>query len=436
MLLPLPAILPMDVQQQALVQLKGEQRIKSGTDIDTVETELNPTLRYDFIWRGGQNHFVALYVPRYLYTSNSNVQRPDPKLVNPGSLRNDYEDYVRNPNRDPFSALHNGGFGFEMTRQRWRLSLYQLGAYGTISTTALLVPPVWEGAGPPADPQPIIPSIIGARFTLVFVQTQLFVPIRLSPRTALIPGATYNVFGGADRESLGVIARTSGPGATLALEHAATHSDTLISTVGVGQVTTTFQDERDNVLILRSEASQVWRHYYSKSISSDLMAGAAIGGDAINGFTIYTLGHASVLYDSWPLVRIPPGAAPYGGPPGHGHRLQVGAIAKVAPWIDLFSGDLEQRFVLSVAANYTIDRLTFRGQLSQARVVNTPQTFKAQYQIVFGDLGLRFRLTPTLWADGGARFGYQDFNNAVRFNQLTQTQFYAGLTWAPLPARF
>ncbi len=435
-MLPLPAILPMDVQQQAFIQLKGEERVKYGTDIDTVETELNPTLRYDFIWKGGQNHFVALYLPRFLLTHNSNVQRPDPDLVNPGSLREGYEDYVRNPNQDPFSALHNGGFGFEMTRPRWRLSLYQLGAIGTISTTALLVPPVWEGAGPPPDPNPIIPSTIGARFTLVFVQTQLFVPIRLTPRTALIPGATYNVFGGADRNSRGVIARTAGPGASLALEHAATRYDTLISTVGGGQITATFQDERDNNVIYRAEGTQVWRHYWTGNLSSELMGGAAVGGDAINGFTVFSLAHASMLYDSWPLVRIPPGAAPFGAPPGRGNRLQLGAIAKVTPWIDIFSGDLEQRFVTSLAANYTVDRVTFRGQLSQARVINTPQTFKAQYQIVFTDLGLRYRILPTLAADGGVRLGYQDFNNAVRFNQLSQAQFYVGLTWAPLPARF
>lgn len=435
-MLPLPAILPMDVQQQAFIQLKGEQRVKYASDIDTIETELNPTLRYDFIWRGGQNHFVALYVPRYLFTNNSNVTRPDPNLVNPGSLRDGYEDYIKNPNQDPFSALHNGGFGFEMTRPRWRLSLYQLGAYGTISTTALLIPPVWEGGAAPPDPNPIIPSTIGARFTLVFLQTQLFVPIRLNPRTALIPGATYNVFGGSDSASRGVIARTSGPGASLALEYAATRTDTLVSTVGAGSVSTEFQDVRDNVLIIRSEATQTWRHYWSPYVSSELMAGAAAGGDAINGFTAYSLAHASVLYDSWPLVRIAPGAPPYGAPPGSGNRVQIGAIAKVTPWIDLFSGDLEQRAVLALAANYTVGRVTLRGQASTARVVNTPQTFEAQYQIVFGDVGARVRILPTLFAEGGVRAGYQDFNNAVRFNELTQIQFYAGATWAPLPARF
>lgn len=426
---PFTAVMPMDAQQQAWVELHAEERFKNGTDIKTIETELNPVLRYDYIWRGGQNHFVAIYKPRFLYTRNWDQNRPNPNLVNLATLN------LVDPNKDPFSALHNGGVGYEMVRPRWRLSLYQFAAYGSISTTALLVPPIWEGGVPPPDPNPIIPSTIGARFNLVFVQTQLFVPIRLSPRTALIPGFTYNVFGGADRDSRAVIALTFGPAASLALDHAATKNDRFVSTVTVGQVDTKFQDDRDTVSILRTEATQSWRHWYTPNLSSELLVGAAIGGDSINGFSIFSLGHAALLYDTYTLPKIPPGAPPYGGPGGHGHRFQFGAIAKVAPWIDLFSGDLEQRAVLSLAANYTIDRITFRGIASQARVVNTPRSV-AEYQILFTEGGIRYRITPTIYADAGVRLAYQNFNNAVRFNELSQVTVFGGLTWAPLPAHF
>ena len=105
------------------------------------------------------------------------------------------------------------------------------------------------------------------------------------------------------------------------------------------------------------------------------------------------------------------------------------------PWIDLFSGDLEQRFVVSTAANYTIDRLTLRAGISQARVINTPRSV-AQYQIVLGEGSARFRFTQSVSADVGVRLGYQDFNNAVRFSELTQATVYAGIVFAPLPARF
>ncbi|MCW5838168.1 MAG: hypothetical protein KIS78_37600, partial [Labilithrix sp.] len=335
--------MPMDVAQQGYVQARVEERMKIGSDINAAETELNPLLRYDLIWRGGQNHFVAIYNPRFIHTTSWDRTLPDPNLINPETLN------LADPNATPLSALHNGGVGYEVVRPRWRLSLYQFLAYGPISTTALLVQAPWNGVALPPDPNPIIPAIIGARFRLLFVQTQLFVPIRLSARTALIPGATYNAFGGADRSSRGVIALTQGPGASLSLDHAATRSDRFVTTVGAGRVSTTFQDDREGVVIVRTEATQTWRHYYSNKLSSEVMGGAAIGGDQINGFTMFTLGHAALLWDSWGQPRIPPGAAPYAVFGGRGHRLQLGAVAKVQPWIDLFSGDLEQRAVLSLA---------------------------------------------------------------------------------------
>lgn len=428
-MLPFTAVMPMDVAQQGYVQARAEERVRIGSDINAAETELNPLLRYDLIWRGGQNHFVAIYNPRFIHTTSWDRTLPDPNLINPETLN------LADPNATPLSALHNGGLGYEVVRPRWRLSLYQFLAYGPISTTALLVQAPWNGTALPPDPNPIIPAIIGARFRLLFVQTQAFVPIKLSERTALIPGMTYNAFGGADRSSRGVIALTQGPGASLSLDHAATRSDRFITTVGAGRVSTTFQDDREGVVIVRTEATQLWRHYYSNNLSSELMGGAAIGGDQINGFTMFTLGHAALLWDSWGQARIPPGAAPYAVFGGRGHRLQLGAVAKVQPWIDLFSGDLEQRAVLSLAANYSIDRVTFRGALGHARVFATPRSV-AEYKIVLGDASVQYRITPTFSADFGLRAGYQDFNNAVRFSELTQLTVYGGLSWVPLPARF
>lgn len=428
-MLPFPTFVPMDVSQQAFVQARVEERVRSGSDIKAAETELNPQARYDLVWQGGQSHFVLIYQPRFIFTHSWDKRYPAPELINPLTLN------TTDPNDKPFAVLHNGGGGFELVRQRWRLSLYQFAAYGPITTTALLVNAPWNGDGPPPDPNPIIPSTIAARFTLLFIQTQLFAPIRLSRRVALTPGFVYNAFGGADATSRGVIALTQGPGVSLAVDVAATRNDRFVSSIGGARVDTTFQDERDGAIIYRSEATQTWRHWWSDRMSTEVMGGASVGGDEVNGFSIFSLGHASVLYDSYPLARIEPGAPPYGAPAGHGNRIQLGLIAKIAPWIDLFSGDFEQRGVLSAAANYTVDRTTFRGVLSQARVINTPRSV-ARYQIVLGEGGIRYRILPTLSVDGGVRIGYQDFDNAVRFNELTQFSVFGGIFWQPLPARF
>jgi hypothetical protein len=160
-----------------------------------------------------------------------------------------------------------------------------------------------------------------------------------------------------------------------------------------------------------------------------------VGGDNINGFSLFSVASAGLLYDSYPFFRLEPGAAPQGGPPGHGNRVQLGLVAKSVPWIDLFSGELEQRAVGVAAVNYTIGRTTLRVQASSARVFNTPRSV-AKYSIVQTETGARYAIGPTFSLDGGLRYGYQDFNNAIRFNQLTQATVYAGLSWQPIPARF
>jgi hypothetical protein len=419
----------MDVAQQAYVQAHVEERVRTGNDVTAEETELNPQLRYDFIWKSGQNHIVAIYQPRFVLTHTFNRPTVDPRVVSPATLN------LTDPNDDPLSALHNGGLGIEVQRARYRVSLYQFAAYGPITTTSILVQAPWNGEGPPADPNPIIPSTIAARFTLLFLQTQFFAPIKLTRHVALIPGFVYNAFGGADSASRGVIAFTSGPGASLALDVAATRDDRFVTSVGAGRITTDFEGDRTGAIIYRAEATQSWRHWWSRNVSTELAGGGSIGGDDISGFSFFGQASAGLLYDSYPFFRLEPGAAPAGGPPGRGNRLQIGLVAKAAPWIDLFSGELEQRAVGVGAVNYTVGRTTFRGQLSAGKVFNTPRSI-AKYSIVQAETGVRYGLGPTVFLDGGLRYGSQEFDNAIRFNQLTQATIYAGFTWAPLPARF
>jgi len=416
-MLPFSAVMPMDVENQVFVGVRAEERLRTATDIKTAESELNPSLRYDYIWKGGSDHFVALYRPRIIFTNVLGERTlPDPALINPNTLNTE--------NPPVFSALHFVGFGYEHSRPRYRTTLYANTAYGQISTTSLLVQENWVGEGAPLDPNPIIPATIGAAFTLIFAQITLAVPIRLTPRTALIPGLNYNAFGGADTKSRGVIALSEGPGASIALDHLASHNDRLISTIGAGRVENHFQNERDQITIYRAEGTQAWRHYYNNHVTSEILAGGSIGGDAINGYTIFSEGAAWLNWDSWPVFRQPPGATPAGGEPGHGGHLQVGVGAKIQPWIDLFSGDLEQRFVTSAAMTYGQGRTSARLSLAQGRVVNTPRSV-AQYQII-----------PQLAVDVGVRAGYQDFNNAIRFNELTSVTGFVGISYNPTAYRW
>lgn len=419
----------MDVAQQGYVQIRAEQRARTGNDVTAEETELNPQLRYDAIWQEGQSHFVAMYQPRFVHTYTFSRPTVDPTIVSPATVNQD------DPNDTPTSMLHNVGLGLELLRPRWRFSGYQFFAYGPITTTALLVQAPWTGDGPPPDPNPIIPSTVAARFTLLFVQTQMFLPIRLSQRVSITPGFVYNAFGGANSEARGTMALTSGPGANVAVEVAATRRDRFITTVGGGLVGVAFEGDREGATIQRTEASQAWKHWWSRTVSTELSGGATFGGDAIAGYSVYTTGSLGLLYDNYGLPRYAPGAPPFGAGAGHGNHLQVGAVAKVLPWLDLFSGELEERAVGLLASNYTVDRTTLRGQVSYARVVNTPRSV-AKYQLFQVEASARYQLAPTFSFDGGVRVGAQDFSNAIRFNQTTQATFFVGLMWAPLPARF
>ncbi|MDB5220822.1 MAG: hypothetical protein JWO86_8749 [Myxococcaceae bacterium] len=419
----------MDVAQQVYVQARAEERIRTGNDVTAEETELQPQLRYDFIWKGGTDHFVAIYNPRLIYTHTFKRPTIDPALVNTATLN------LADPNDTPVSALHNGGLALEIVRPRWRLAAYQFGAYGTITTTALLVHAPWVGEGPPPDPVAIIPSTIAGRFTLLFLQTQVLLPIKLSRRVALTPQFVYNSFGGADSESRGVIAATFGPGVSLALEADATRRDRFTTTIGAGTIGTAFEGGRTGDTIYRAEATQAWRHYYARDVYTEVSGGMSVGNDALTNTTYYPLWSAGVFYDSYPFVRIEPGAQPQGAPLGHGNRVQLALVAKEAPWIDIFSGELEERVIGLAAVNYTIGPTTLRSQLSTGVDAGNTDT-KATYQIVELEAGVRYAVAPTFFIEAGLRFGYQDFTNAIRANSITQETVYAGLTWAPLPARF
>src|ERR1043165_4076884 len=98
----------MDVAQTVAVQARAEERVRFGNDINAAESEIQPRLTYDFIWKGGQNHFVALYQPRFIYTSAWNKRFPDPTLINPATLNQE------GPNAHPVSFLQNGGAGLEL----------------------------------------------------------------------------------------------------------------------------------------------------------------------------------------------------------------------------------------------------------------------------------------------------------------------------------
>jgi hypothetical protein len=420
----------MDVGQQGYVEIRAEERVRTGNDVSSEETEIKPQLRYDAIWQRGMAHFVAYYNPRFILTQAFTRTSNDEVLGAPEAANR------LNPNDKPFLSLHQAGLGLELQQPRWRLMAYQFGAYGPVTTTGLVSwQAPWAGEGPPPDPFVIIPSDVAARFWLLFLQTTVAVPIRLSSRVSLTPRVDYNGWGGAANTDRTTMPYTAGPGASLALEVAATKYDRFTTSIGGGFFNTSFGDNRNSGTTYRAEASETYKHWFSRVVSSEISVGGSYANDPNAGATLFGTASAGLYFDSYGIAKYAPGAPPWGAEPGHGDHLQVAVVAKAAPWIDNFSGDLEQRAVGLVATNYSVDRTLLRAQVSAAKVYGTINSV-AEYSIFQIEGGVRYRFSPTFSADGGARFGTQNINNAIRYNQITQVTMFAGLTWAPLPARF
>ena len=215
-MLPFLQVAPMDAAQVGTVSVRAEERYRIGNDVHAAETEITPQLKYELIWAGGSGHAVALYSrasctrrPRIGHQARIRAQ------VNPETLNLDGSE------RSPVLAPpQRRSAALELIRPRWRLSAYQFAAYGEVTTTALLV----DGAVEPVTAfrrirPPIIPSTVAARFTLLFAQTQITAPIRLTHVASRSFRSSPTTRSAAPTaKARAAMALTQGPGASLGLE--------------------------------------------------------------------------------------------------------------------------------------------------------------------------------------------------------------------------
>lgn len=392
---------PLNAAGTVAVQTRVEERPivtsdrnNAGNDTSRLESEVAPQARYDLIAKNGADHAVALYAPR---------------LVLP---------QTEAPSKQPLVTLHSIVAGLEQERTRYHLAAYMFGAYGIITTSALLVQAPWKGDGLPARPNPIIAPQDTARFKLLFLQPQASIAYRLTRRLTLTPTLQYNAFGGANSVSRGTIAMVHGPGGTLALEALTTRSDSWKTTVGAGYSEVLFEGDRKGAPIVQAQADERYRHAFTRAVASEVAAGAQVGGDAQNGYNLFPTGEVNTV-----LRRpVPMGIA------------AVAVVGRVAPWINLFSGDIEQRGEVIGATSWTVRRVTLRAQASAGRVVFMPDTV-SRYSIVQAEAGVAYAFSRYVSGDVGARTAVQAFSNAYRESNVSQHMAFVGLTIAPQALR-
>jgi hypothetical protein len=415
-MLALTALLLMNSQNLLVTQVRTEtrERIENGrssiarVEDRALELEVAPVVRYDYIGKRGDDHMVLLYTPRFI-------------LPNVGdAISGDFSD-----RRSRFSPYHNAGFGLELQRPGYKFMLYGFGAYGSITTSALLYQKPWNGEGFPVVPMALLPAERAARFTLIFYQPQVATTFRLAPHWSLTPMVKYNAFGGADGVSRATIPLTAGPQAQLVLEAKPTRRDTFRTLLGVSyteitaaqlDVTGTFQFDRPAAPVTAAFGEQ----RYSRDLARDVIGEVAIGANAFSSLTagarLAPTGEVNIQY--------------------RGVSKKIVVRAKQEPWLNIFGQEFEPRTELTAAGYFDLSQhWVYRAQATGARTLGKLDSV-SRYTLLLGDTGIQYKITRAASVDGGVRFGFQDLTNANIDSRVTQLILYAGFTYAPpLPTR-
>jgi len=415
----------MDTTSLVAAQVRVEERGRFTSETTSLvvkpitrpvlESEIAPQLRYDLMWDHGFSHFVAIYAPRFIVPDTSNIDTlrfstPTADEVNEAFLNN-----TTPPQQ--FGAFQNFALGLEVEKKRTHWAVYQFAGYGPISNTALLVQRPWNGEGLPASPYPIIPSLGAASFNLLFLQTQAFVNVRMSRTVTLTPLLTFGAFGGADSVSRGKIPLTYGPGARLTLDVKTTPRDTFKTSLGGGYTfPALFPGDQIGSPTIRVEAEERLVHQWKPLATSEIAVGAEVAQNPTFGARLYPRGEVTSTY-------------------GWDHRTSETRLAvsgRLGPWINLLSGDVEQKTEGILAVSHRIDKTTLRGQASVGGIVGNVDVIST-YLLATGQVGAAYQLTKYLSADIGVRATNQSFSNAQRRFDTQQVMIFGGITVATEP---
>lgn len=424
-MLPFATLPPMDTTSAVALQVRLEERGRFTDEATSVaakpvtrpvlESELAPQLRYDLLWHHGFSHLVVLYAPRFIVPDTTDVGSLT--FSSPTREETNAANNAGTLLPQQFGAFHNVGLGLEIEEKRTHWGFYQFAGYGPISNTALLVQKPWAGDGLPASPYPIIPTLGASTFNLLFLQSQAFVNVRLSRRVTLTPLVTFGAFGGADGLSRGKIPLTYGPGARLTLDVKTTPLDTLKTAIGGGYTfPALFDGDQIGSPTVRLEAEERLVHQWSRQVSSEVAVGAQTAQNPTFGARLYPTGEVSTTV-------------------GVEHRTsetRFSTVGRLGPWINLLSGDVEQKVEGIVAINHRIDRTTIRGQASVGAIAGNTDVI-SRYVLATGQAGVAYQFTRHFSADLGIRATDQFFSNAQRKFDTQQLMIFGGVTVATDP---
>jgi hypothetical protein len=157
-------------------------------------------------------------------------------------------------------------------------------------------------------------------------------------------------------------------------------------------------------------------HQWKPLATSEIAVGAETAQNPTFGARLYPRGEVTSTY-------------------GWDHRTSETRFAvsgRLGPWINLLSGDVEQKTEGIFAVSHRIDKTTLRGQASVGGIVGNVDVIST-YLLATGQVGAAYQLTKYLSADLGVRATNQSFSNAQRRFDTQQLMIFGGITVATEP---
>ncbi len=415
-----------DISSTLAVEDRTETRVRYVDPDAVLDVETDPKLSYRGSIRHNLDSFTLSYGPRIVLTNITGDSAP----VN--GLESDAQklDFIHQGN-----ALLEWQWG-----PRTRFISNNVVQYGTASVGTLLVQPRWNGEDRPLAARPFSPNA-RARFDFLSLNLESGFFHFVTPRLSVAPSVFYLTYGGPDAESRKRLNYLQNPGFKVAINYSLWPTDDLIIEVApqVNIFTSTTQaldtqlrplDTNGQVVVLDDQGNVPagvtpqfvsrdappiyqgygetrWRHRFSALTSTELAGGvnATFQDRSTNPDDPFNFSKGPTSLDArvFPIAE----ALVNVGFKTSFAKGRLIAYSRLAPWLNLLTGDNQERSENVLAAAFVFGLNTVRAQ---AGFYTTLPDEQLPFRQITGELSYERKITKAWSFDIGARVGQQTAN--------------------------
>lgn len=445
-------------------ELRGRDTSGSvaGTD-QSADLETDPDIRLKVRGNHDNDVFELYYTPRLILSHFAyDLCGPSTMGTSCGDLPNVGTSYVNKPTPE---ILNLGGVSYKHVHKRTAIAFLEQASYGTIDAGSLLHEPLWTGvdAPPPIFPIARYPDI---QLELVTSYGGISFYQQVTPRIDFQFNLSFGVYGGPNNQSRATFPLTESPGLQLKLEDSINHVDDLSISIGADYTAVTtyvglepgyapgprspeYVAPASPQFSVRGYGEVRLHHRWSRVASTEIAVGAvaAYQQEQVDN----TLPVVTDLATPYPTGEIQTTVST-----GEGHdnrHTQLIAIARVAPWLDIFDGTITQRAEGILGAIAASGANTYRAEIVGHYVIPTDSS-PGRYRFLYGELDYARQVGKTLSFDFGVRGGAEstaEVNNCgtpgggvcvvgapnvlTTGGSIYEGELFIGFSWKPLPVR-